>query len=80
MVKETDSDDIKQRRKCRCCNQAYDYIVPGSLATRFICQECGKIPEPVRRVLVIINKRLTEIEARLKTAQAGTTASKGSSE
>jgi hypothetical protein len=69
----SDDDDIKQRRRCRCCNMMYDYAVPGSLSTRFICQECYKIPEPLRRVLVGFNKRLTELETHLKPAAKKTT-------
>ena len=64
-MKVTDEEDIKQRRRCRCCNQPYDYIVVGSLATRFLCQECVKIPEPIRRVFVSFNKRLTEMETKI---------------
>ncbi|MBL8151373.1 MAG: hypothetical protein JNN15_15730 [Blastocatellia bacterium] len=62
------SEDIKQRRQCRCCNRMYDYAVSGSYSTRFICEECMKIPEPIRRVLISFNKRLTEIETKLKKA------------
>jgi hypothetical protein len=62
------NNDIKQRRTCRCCNLMYDYAVPGSLSTRFLCQHCVKIEEPLRRVLININKRLIEIESRVKGA------------
>lgn len=61
-----DDEDIKQRRRCRCCNKSYDYAVAGSLATRFICEECAKIPDPIRKVLVNFNKRLNEIETQIK--------------
>ncbi|MEW6733724.1 MAG: hypothetical protein AB1489_20520 [Acidobacteriota bacterium] len=62
------SDDIKQRRQCRCCNLSYNYAVPGSLATRFLCQDCTQISEPLRRVLISFNKRLSELETRVKAA------------
>ena len=32
------------------------------------CEECVKIAEPIRRVLVLFNRRLTELESQLKTA------------
>ena len=59
-------DDIKQQRRCRCCNKNYDYAVAGSHATRFICQDCAQIAEPLRRVLISFNKRLGELEAHIK--------------
>jgi hypothetical protein len=61
------NDDIKQRRRCRCCNQQYDYAVAYSVATRFICQECAKLPEPLRRVLINFNKRLSDLETQVKS-------------
>lgn len=61
-------DDIKQRRKCRCCNKQYDYAVPGSHSTRFICEDCGQIPEALRKVLIAFNKRLTDLETQVKAA------------
>lgn len=75
-----DDDDIKQRRRCKCCNTAYDYAVAGSLATRFICAECMKIPEPMRRVLAIFNKRLVEIETKIKAQQPASMPAKAKSE
>ena len=65
------NEDIKQRRRCRCCNQLYDYAVPGSQSTRFLCQECSKIAEPVRRVLISFNKRLAELESTIRSAASG---------
>ena len=64
-----DNDDLKQRRQCRCCQRMYDYAVPGSHSTRFLCPDCAALPEPIRKVFISMNKRIIELETQLK-AQA----------
>jgi hypothetical protein len=62
-------EDIKQKRRCKCCNKMYDYAVPNSHATRFFCEECTDLPEPIRKVLASFNKRLVELEDKAKAPQ-----------
>lgn len=62
-------EDIKQRRRCKCCNKMYDYAVPNNHSTRFFCEDCTDLPEPIRKVLATFNKRLVEIEEKNKPPQ-----------
>lgn len=65
-------EDVKQRRRCKCCNKLYDYAVPNSHATRFFCEECTDLAEPIRKVLASLNKRLVELEEKAKPSQKST--------
>ena len=47
----------------------YDYAVQNSHATRFFCEDCTDLPEPIRKVLATFNKRLIEIEEKIKPPQ-----------
>ena len=61
-----------QRRTCRTCGEAYTYPESKSLATRFQCEKCVKIPEDVQRVFEIMRRRMDrltkEVEALKKKA------------
>lgn len=49
------------RRTCRTCGESYDYPGHNSLATRTICERCLEIPEPTRRVLGILRRRVEQL-------------------
>lgn len=60
-----------QTRTCRACNQAYEYPVRRSPATRFYCDLCALLPEGTRAVIERLNRRLRELERQgARTAAA----------
>lgn len=54
-----------QTRMCRACNEAYDYPVPKSAATRFYCGPCAELPARVRAMFEKYNRRIKALVARI---------------
>jgi hypothetical protein len=63
------SDEL-QTRTCRSCGRDFSYPVPGSLATRFICERCVEMPESVRAVFEHYQKRVKKLESTVAKLQA----------
>lgn len=59
-----------QTRTCRACGQAYSYPVIRNRATRFHCETCAELPEPVRETFEKFAKRIKELERRLAARPA----------
>ena len=59
-------DPELQIRRCRACDRNYDYPVVRSRATRFYCETCAELPEPIRASFERLNKRVRELERAVK--------------
>ncbi len=61
------------KRVCKVCGCKYEYPIRRSPATRFHCEECTLIDEPLRRLIGKMRQRIdrlaAEVEALKKRAK-----------
>ena len=57
-------------RTCRACGKQFEYPIKGSLATRFHCEECVKIPPDIRTIFERLSTRLQKLEHTIKRLEA----------
>lgn len=55
------ADPEHDERTCRACGEPYEYPGHNSLATRSHCESCVEIPEPMRRALQALRRRLERL-------------------
>ena len=54
-----------QKRTCRICGETYAYPEHRSIATRFHCEKCVKIPEDAQRVFEMMRRRMDRMAKEL---------------
>ncbi|MGB8356299.1 MAG: hypothetical protein WCD79_20540 [Chthoniobacteraceae bacterium] len=57
-------------RTCRACGKQFEYPIKGSLATRFHCEECVKIPDGIRTIFERLSNRIQKLEHTIKRLEA----------
>jgi hypothetical protein len=56
-------------RTCRACGKKFEYPVKGSAATRHHCEDCVTVPAETRKILELLNTRVTQLENQLRRLQ-----------
>ena len=64
--KEMPLQPATKDKKCQVCGAEYTYPEKASPATRFHCSLCAGLPEPYRKVMARLSKRIHDLERKLK--------------